>query len=96
MIKTCDGRKHPEFTEQFSQRGFKVQIACVNLEILPAARKGASLSVLAWVPLLGLMVCVGDASSCHIVVIVVIIGTHISTGSTPRVSVTFLATLPPL
>lgn len=33
-------------TEQFSQHGFKVQIACVNLEILRTAQKGESMSVL--------------------------------------------------
>lgn len=52
MIKTCDGRKHPVFTEQFSQHGFKVQIACVNLEILRVAPKGESVSVFAWMLLL--------------------------------------------
>lgn len=34
------------FTEQLSQHGFKVQIACVNLEILRTAQKGESVSVL--------------------------------------------------
>lgn len=45
------------FTEQFSQHGFKVQIACVNLEILRVAQKGESVSVFtrmllleAWTP----------------------------------------------
>lgn len=45
------------FTEQFSQHGFKVQSACVNLEVLRTAQKGESMSVIArrlllevWVP----------------------------------------------
>lgn len=45
------------FTEQFSQHRFKVQSACVNLEILRTAQKGESMSVIArrlllevWVP----------------------------------------------
>lgn len=36
------------FTEQFSQHGFKVQIARVNLEICTTAQKGASVSVFSW------------------------------------------------
>lgn len=45
------------FTEQFSQHRFKVQSACVNLEILRTAQKDESMSVIArrlllevWVP----------------------------------------------
>lgn len=40
------------FTEQFSQHGFKVQSACVNLEILRAAQKCESMSIIAGVLLL--------------------------------------------
>lgn len=63
MIKTCGGRKHPVFTEQFSQHGFKVQIACVNVEILRTAQKGESTSVLSLAAVAGRLGATSSLSS---------------------------------
>lgn len=62
------------FTEQLSQHGFKVQIACVNLEILRTAQKGESVSVLSQDAIAGGL----GATAYHVAVIIAIITVSIS------------------
>ena len=74
LIKTRGGRKHPVLTQQFSQHGFKVQIACVNLEILSTAQKGESMSVLSQDAVAGRL----GATSHHVTVVTAVITTSAS------------------
>lgn len=78
------------FTEQFSQHGFKVQIACVNLEILRTAQKGERMSVLSLDAVAeGL-----GATSYLIVVIIFTITISIFTISISIFTIIFITTLP--